>query len=142
MLGPTHVLFALSLACVLRFPRVAAAVGGIIPDMDMVLSSDFPFSHRGLVHTPVFIAASIALLYLLTRNSGLSLGFGVGFLSHLFLDTMNPTGIAWFWPASGSMLSLGLVYYNNIIANIGILILSLSTIWFWNSGFVHERGNA
>jgi inner membrane protein len=124
MLSPAHLLFALSLAYLTRFPRIPAVIGGVIPDIDHVMDYGFPFSHRGLVHTLAFMTLSMILVYLISRRMGLSLGFGLGFLSHLFLDSITPTGIAWLYPLTG-FFSLNLAYYDNPVANLGIVSLSL-----------------
>jgi inner membrane protein len=126
MLSPTHLIFALSLAYLTRFPRIPAAIGGVIPDLDYVMDSGFPFSHRGIVHTLAFMSLSMILIYLISRRTGLTLGFGLGFLSHLFLDNLTPTGIAWLYPILPAFFSLNLAYYDNPIANLGITALSLA----------------
>ena len=131
MLSPTHLIFALSLAYLTRFPRIPAAIGGVIPDLDYIMDYDFPFSHRGLVHTLAFMALSMILVYLISRRTGITLGFGVGFLSHLFLDSLNPTGIAWLYPTTATFFSLNLAYFNNPVANLGIISLSLASVWIW-----------
>ena len=133
MLSATHMLFALSLAYISRFPRVPAMIGGVIPDLDYVMDYGFPFSHRGLVHTLAFMSLSMIAVYLLSRKTGLTLGFGLGFLSHLFLDSMNPTGIAWLYPLTPAFFSLDLAYYNDPAANLGIISLSLAFVWIWKT---------
>jgi membrane-bound metal-dependent hydrolase YbcI (DUF457 family) len=132
MLSPTHLIFALSLAYLTRFPRIPAAIGGVIPDLDYVMDYDFPFFHRGFVHTLAFTALGMIAIYLISRRTGITLGFGVGFLSHLFLDSITPTGIVWLYPLSSYFFSLNLAYYDNPVANLGIIALSVFFVWIWD----------
>lgn len=99
----------------------AAAAGSILPDIDhsesrisyknpitKILSVFFElvFRHRGPIHTPAVCALLSVFVYCsLTAASvpqstvtSLTLGFAAGFLSHLFLDSLNRGGIMWLWP--------------------------------------------
>jgi len=64
---------------------LALALGSLIPDLDHPRSlgskafTHIPLSHRGLTH-------SLAALYAL------------GYLAHLALDRLTPTGVAWLAP--------------------------------------------
>jgi len=138
MLGVTHFFFALSLACVLRFPLLPAVIGGIIADLDYVLDYGFPFMHRGVVHTPLILVVSVVLLYLATKRTDVSLSFGVGFLSHLFLDIINPTGILLFYPLA-NFYSLNLVHYSNVFANIGMIVWSCLFILMLKSKYFQDK---
>jgi len=128
MIAFTHLFFALCIAYILRLPRTPVLIASILPDIDILLNQEFPLSHRGIVHTPVFMFASMFVIYFMYRNSNASLGFGAGFLSHLFLDTINPTGIAWFYPISSVFISFNLAHYGNVFANTGIILLSGAVI--------------
>ena len=130
MLAPTHLFFAYALAEILRLPRLPAIIGGVIVDMDMVLQYGFPFMHRGIVHTPLIMIVSMMVLYIFTKNQDQAFSFGLGYLSHLFLDTLNPTGIMWLYPYP-MYFSLNLAQYNNLIANAGIIFASLLCIVFY-----------
>ena len=133
MLSPAHLFFALALAYLANFPRLPAAIGGVLPDLDYVMDYGFPLSHRGFVHTLAFMSLCMVLLYLLSKKKSLALGFGTGFLSHIFLDSLNPTGIAWLYPLSPTMFSLNLAYYNNPVANLGIAGISVASIMLWEN---------
>lgn len=138
MLGPTHLFFAVSLAYILRFPLLPAAIGGIIADLDYVLDFGFPFVHRGFIHTPLILAVSVAILYLATKRTDISLSFGLGFMSHLFLDILNPTGILILYPIA-TFYTLDLAHYDNIAANLGIIIWSSMLILIMESKYFKER---
>jgi inner membrane protein len=134
MLAPTHFFFALALAYLLRMPRLPMAIGGIAPDLDVLLQESFPLVHRGIVHTPFFLAVSVVLLFLISEN-WLAYSFGAGFLAHLLLDVITPVGIPLLYPLQ-TYFSLSLVTYNNVIANLGIIGFSLLTILIYrSSGF-------
>lgn len=140
MLAPTHFFFALALAYIFRLPRIPAAIGGIIPDLDILLNYGFPLMHRGIVHTPFFLAVCVVFLYLVTEGST-TFAFGAGFLSHLLLDIITPSGIVLLYPLS-LFYTLNLAAYNNIFANLGIITLSLAAILLYRSdgfqGWVHR----
>lgn len=138
MMGPTHLFFAVSLAYVLRFPLLPAAIGGIIADLDYVLEFGFPLVHRGVVHTPLILVVSVVLIYLATKRADVSLSFGVGFLSHLFLDLINPMGILILYPLA-NFYSLNLVHYDSIAANLGMIIWSCLMILMVRSEYFKDR---
>lgn len=138
MLGVTHLFFALSLAYVFRFPLIPALVGGIIADIDYVLDYGFPFIHRGVIHTPLILLVSVVLIYLATKRTDVSLSFGIGFLSHLFLDIITPTGIPLLYPLA-NFYSLNLVHYNNTLANIGMIVWSCIFILMLRSKYFQEK---
>lgn len=92
-----------------------ATIGGIAaltPDLDMPNSKAsryglnrliaYPlnklFGHRGFIHSPILGIVLTILLALAKTPTWVWTGFGLGFLSHLMLDTLNPTGIPWLWP--------------------------------------------
>ena len=127
MLGPTHFFFALAIAYILRFPPMVTAISGVLPDIDVALDYGYPLIHRGIVHTPLFVAVASLALFAITRKKEYTYGFAAGFLSHLFIDTANPSGILWLYPL-GSYFSFGLSTYSNIIANVGIIVVSLAFI--------------
>ena len=131
MLTPTHMFFALAIACILRLPRLPAAIGGVIVDLDILLQSDFPLEHRGIVHTPLFLAMSVVLLYLVTSRPT-AFAFGAGFLSHLLLDVMTPAGILLLYPLP-TYFTLNLAPYNNIPANLGIILASIGVMLLYGS---------
>ncbi len=138
MMAPTHFMFALALAYVLRLPRIPTAIAGIIPDLDFVLNYGFPFMHRGIIHTPVIMLACMAGIFIFTRNKPLTAAFGVGFLGHLLTDIITPTGVMFFYPWPYFM-SFNLAYYDSVFANLGIITLSLSTILVYNSKWFRSQ---
>lgn len=96
---------------------LVSAAGALFPDIDYARSTVSKANalthtisaavtavskHRGFFHTPACIAV-ISLLYGLTvfsRWPAILYAFDAGMLSHLILDTLNPSGVMWFYPLS------------------------------------------
>jgi membrane-bound metal-dependent hydrolase YbcI (DUF457 family) len=124
---------------VLKLPAKVTAIAGVLPDVDTAfyaLNLGFPFIHRGFFHTPIILAIILIGIYLATKRADICAGFGVGFLSHLFIDTLNPTGIMWLYPFTTSFYSLNLATYSNEIANWGIIAWSAAFILLLNPKFI------
>ncbi len=131
MLAPTHLFFALAIAYILRMPKLPAAIGGVIPDLDILLQYEFPLQHRGIIHTPFFLLVCVVFLYLIT-DKPTTFSFGTGFLSHLLLDVITPAGILLLYPLP-VFFTLNLAPYNNIAANLGIIMASFAAILIYQS---------
>jgi len=135
---PTHLMFALAMAYIFRLPRIPTAIAGIIPDIDFVLHYGFPLMHRGIVHTPLFMLICIGIILVATKSRPITAGFGVGFLAHLLTDIITPTGVMFFYPWP-YFVTFNLAYYNSVFANVGIIVLSLSAILLYNSGWFRNQ---
>ena len=131
MLSPTHFMVALALAYLLKLPKLPTALAGIIPDIDIVLQSDFPLMHRGIVHTPIMMVIAVVLLYLVVDKKTAA-GFGVGFTAHLLTDLITPAGIMLLYPLP-LFFTLNLTTYNNVAANLGIILWSGGAILLYRS---------
>jgi len=135
MLAPTHMLFGLALAHILRLPKLPAFLAGLAIDMDIIfnfIGVGSPFIHRGLVHTPLFIICITAIWYFGRGRSVNALSAGVGGLAHIFLDFFNSAGIMVLYPLA-TFFALPLVDYANIAVNAGISSLSIAVFalyWF------------
>lgn len=55
------------------------------------------FSHRGFIHTPILYVVLYALMSMVLPQA-ICLGFLIGTISHLVLDTFNYKGIMWMYP--------------------------------------------
>lgn len=129
----THVVGGIALAAIAgniaNLPTgqlvAAAAIGGaaaLLPDLDMPNSKAsrsgfnrliaYPlnalFGHRGFIHSPLLWLSLTLALVLCRLPIWLWLGFLAGALSHLLLDTLNPTGIPWLWPWKKKLHLLGI----------------------------------
>ncbi|MCJ7816471.1 MAG: metal-dependent hydrolase [Candidatus Aenigmarchaeota archaeon] len=139
MLIQTHFFFALAIAYILKFPVKTTAFAGALADIDTVFiasGSAFPFVHRGFMHTPIILGILLIAAYFATRKPEICAGFGAGFLTHLLLDTFNPTGIMWLYPLTTTFFTLNLATYSNVIANWGIVAWSLAFILIFNPSFI------
>jgi membrane-bound metal-dependent hydrolase YbcI (DUF457 family) len=143
MIAPTHFFFALALAYILRLPRIPTVLGGVLVDLDVVfsvLSVGFPLEHRGIVHTPLFLAACVALLHFSPRpvKRPVILGFASGFLSHLLLDMATPYGVMLLFPLP-VFFTLNLAVYSNAFANLGLVLASTLAIIICSSQSFQKR---
>ena len=114
---------------------IGAVAGALLPDIDhrgskvsrssaanrlMSFAVSALTTHRGVIHTPVFIMAFIAALGVALRfvdipeSRVLLAGLAVGMLSHLALDTLNPSGIMWLWPLTRKRLHLASIRTNSL----------------------------
>lgn len=103
------------------FAIVAAAAGGVLPDIDEPRSwlgrrlpfLSYPinalFGHRGATHSLIAVIALAAALSLVAELLGplgqgawyhAALPFLVGYASHLLGDLLTPSGVPLFWPSS------------------------------------------
>lgn len=130
MIDFTHMVFGLALGYVLRFPVVWAMLGSVAPDIDILFDYGFPFTHRGVLHTPLFVGFAMAALYLATRRTAVAAGAGLGLLSHLFLDTFTYSGIMWLYPVT-TEYSLMLVGYDSLVVNYGAVALATLVAVGW-----------
>lgn len=97
-----------------QFVSIAAcsSAASLLPDIDMPnskLGKKFGFiskiinklfGHRTITHTFLWIIPLIILLYKYseTEYSYILAGTLVGFVTHIFSDTMTRGGVPWFWP--------------------------------------------
>ncbi len=97
---------------------LASGIGALIPDIDIkgsaiskagglmkAISSlvSRTTKHRGFTHTILFIVLFSVLPGVLwvagvPHGESMTAGAALGMLSHLVLDTLNPTGIMWLYP--------------------------------------------
>lgn len=137
MMGTTHTAFALlcyyTIAYLAQLPfdkpmvLILLIIGSLLPDIDhpsaflaqqsylfrrVSRSVDKLVTHRGMIHSflaaiaATFIVWIIAWLY---RWEMLAIaGFFTGYISHLTIDSLNPTGIKWLQPFSKAKVGDGI----------------------------------
>ena len=130
MLAQTHFFFALALGYALRLPAKVAAIAGLLVDWDIIFyftGLGFPFVHRGIFHTPIVFAIALIAIYLLTKDTRITAAAAAGMFSHLFLDTLNPTGIMWLYPMP-VYFSLNAVPYSDVLANGALVAFSILAV--------------
>lgn len=124
-------------------------VGSLIPDIDepksivgkkvRMLSKGVKtiFGHRGIIHTPVFLAIIFFLMFAckeviapvyLPYADLFIWSFTAGYISHLLLDMFTPQGIMILYPLSSfrfSLMSLKGKHRDLIASSLCILVLIL-----------------
>ena len=121
MIYTTHMLFAvltmLGMSFYLHFPVSAESLlvillGSLAPDVDhpssyinkkswRLFSLSALTDHRGWTHSLLGGVVFTFVFFLVARSSAYApfyLTFFLGYITHLFLDSLNPSGVAWFWP--------------------------------------------
>jgi len=127
MIWITHIIFASLLFLLLKYPinmpwlaLPVCILAALLPDIDHHNSkmtnkigfvgrlTSMLFDTRGIVHSLIGAIAFFTLVYVAVANLGFNMGyayaFSIGYISHLFLDSLNPMGIAWLNPFSKSRL--------------------------------------
>ena len=121
MIYTTHLLFAFlvisGLSSYFHFHPSAESVvvillGSLAPDLDhpssyinrrswRLFSLSALTDHRGWTHSLLGGVVLTFVFFLIARSSTYAsfyFIFFLGYVSHLFLDSLNPSGVAWFWP--------------------------------------------
>ena len=122
MIWLTHLAFGLVMFLVFRnwmggelaIALAICMIGALLPDIDHHKSKvgrklpvishiiSWVFNHRGLVHSVigmvVFTAVALLATNALGGNSIYALWFLTGYASHLIVDSLNPSGVAWLAP--------------------------------------------
>lgn len=109
----------------------AGLLGGILPDIDLLFPAGwpFPFVHRGLLHTPVAGGFVVGAILVSTRRRTDSIAVAVGFLSHLAIDTLTASGVAWLYPVTTTSYAIDLEAHAAIpgvliwAATLGVLLV-------------------
>ena len=86
------------------------AVAGLAPDLDFLLPAEwgFPLVHRGLTHSPAALVAVLLVGCVLDADEDLLAAVGVGYLSHLVIDSLTPKGVLWLYPLSSTGIGFDL----------------------------------
>jgi inner membrane protein len=78
-------------------------LGAILPDLDIrdsIIGRFNPFAifmtHRGITHT--LLAAVLVSLFFSVGGYQAGICMGIGYLSHLWLDSATKSGIRWMYP--------------------------------------------
>lgn len=126
----------------------SAVVGSLLPDIDhpgAMISKQNRLSkavsygvhavagHRGFTHTVMF-AALVSILPLLIQDLigvlGIAVAAGLftGCLSHLFMDTLNPTGVMWLFPVKSKYFHMMRIRTGSGGETIVFLLLAVAVI--------------
>ncbi len=113
MMRTTHLLFAafiylllikLNIISFSVLGLVIVLIATLIPDIDAETSKlgkkvkliSTAFKHRGFFHSLLFGILVAGIFYY--ANSSLYIEFTIGYIAHLFLDSLNYAGINLLWP--------------------------------------------
>lgn len=108
--GLTHLFVGIGIGVLCKFGLVdisMVALGSLIPDIDhaksvvgkvIPVAGIFNMQHRGWTHSLLGLIIFIAIIAII--NTSLIMGFALGYVLHLLVDTLTPMGIAWFYPLS------------------------------------------
>ncbi|MDY6771395.1 MAG: metal-dependent hydrolase [Candidatus Nanohaloarchaea archaeon] len=130
MYGFTHAVFGLALCRVLRVPVVTGVVAAGMPDVDTLFSFGYPFGHRGALHTPIAAVFVGLLVFAWTGRRSSGAAAFAGWMSHLFLDTLTPSGILWLFPVR-ARFSLDVALAASLEANLAIMAVSFAVFKLW-----------
>lgn len=81
--------------------------------------------HRGFLHS--FVAAVFLSLVVASFSRWAGFGFFVGYVSHLFLDSLTKSGVCLFWPIKGKIR--GFVKSGGIFEDVVFVLLFLWDIF-------------
>ena len=139
MLGFTHVLFALFLSLLfVRFSSFDALfvlfvlIGSLLPDIDessSIIGRKFKLvgwlsRHRGFFHSFYFMLLVAVLFWFWSELAAFA--FVLGFLSHLFLDSLTRGGVS---PFLTKKRFKGLLKTNSLVEKIIVLVLLCLNIY-------------
>lgn len=145
MRGHTHLIVSGTIGYLL-FPEIgligagAAAMGGLLPDLDhpgSMLGRRAPiFSaladhHRGWFHT--LVGAAAFTLVAAVINPAAAIGVATGYLSHLALDTLNPSGIMWLWPIRRErihILNIRSGSFGDVLISCLCVLYLIGKVWY------------
>ncbi len=155
MMWTTHLLFGLvSYLALVKLGVVpnsaeliiAVSIGSLIPDIDhpksyishlngfLQMSSRVISlgGHRGVTHTIFAFILSFPLALLILRVFGRfslwpALAFSLGYLMHLFADSLTSSGVAWFFPFDKHRIRWAV--RTGSISELGIFALLIFVVW-------------
>lgn len=135
----THVLFSIATSGILSLwktpmgvlPVILVGASSLIPDLDLRKS------HRRLLHnifapTVISLLAYILLEDVTTHNYVVSKAIFIGWVSHIFLDSLTLKGVGIFYPFLKKHYGLRLCESNNIVFNVAISTLSILLIAYYS----------
>lgn len=132
MTGKTHITagLAASIALGMNAPQIAlAAFGSLLPDADhsgstlgrLIKPVSRHIRHRGITHSLIFLVVSTLV----------SPYIGLGVLTHIVLDLLNPNGVELLYPWKKNIkvpVISRFIKTNGIIENLIFAVLSVAII--------------
>jgi inner membrane protein len=105
----THAVIGYTLGALLFDRPVAGTVGALVADADFLFPATlaWPVVHRGLAHSLPVAGLAVGCALAVDRRVGAA--FGVGYASHLLVDTTSATGVPWLFALTETRFSLDLL---------------------------------
>jgi len=139
------------------YALILALFGSVFPDIDhprslisrgywSVLSTAIrkTTGHRGWTHSlfgaGLFTGILLLILWYFKASLFLALGFFLGYISHLISDSLNPTGVNWFWPKK-KRYGIGLIRTGSKAEYIFATILALAVAGLFYYDFTFRGGS-
>ena len=88
----------------------------------------FIFGHRGIFHS-IFITLIFALVFFILKLRILILAALIGYLSHLLLDMLTPSGIRLFYPFSKRKIR-GIIKTNSLEETVFFILIVIADVYF------------
>ncbi|MEM1619913.1 MAG: metal-dependent hydrolase [Fervidicoccaceae archaeon] len=139
----THILFGVGLTLFVLDPNaedalltvVSALLGSLTPDVDLRVG------HRRTLHgLPSLLATSIGVYILAQHLSELgspflfALSYALSYASHLVLDGLTKRGIDALWPLRRGSYGLGVLRYDDPLANASLSVAGALLLLAWALG--------
>lgn len=86
------------------------------------------FSHRGFIHTPILYVVLYVLMSMVLPQA-ICLGFLIGTISHLVLDTFNYKGIMWMYPFSRKHFHIASIKTRTTMETIFMAVMIAITLF-------------
>ena len=86
-------------------------------------------SHRGMIHSLLFGFILSIIIFVIDNNSGV--GFFIGYILHLVLDSFTSEGICFFWPFSSEKISILKISSGGLIEEIIFVLVLLFDIFYF-----------
>lgn len=125
MISVTHFIFGLALAYILDKRLVTASTFALVPDFDVNFNFLYPFVHRGIMHSLLAAGIFTVLVYTYTEDRFSAESCLIGYLSHLAIDNLTPSGVPLLFPLSKTF-SVSLTYASSLKFNSAIIGFSLA----------------
>ncbi|RDI71433.1 metal-dependent hydrolase [Halopelagius longus] len=141
----THALVGYTLGTLAFDAPRAGVLGGVVADVDLFfpLAWEFPLTHRGLTHTGLAVGAALAVAAVRSRAAAGGVGVdetqsvssarrtmsvGVGYASHLLIDSTTPMGVPLFYPLSTARVGVQMGGHSGP-ATAALWLCCLAALW-------------
>lgn len=153
MLWKTHVAIGAAVGSIIAYncgtdlsyvPIIASAIGSLLPDVDTPNSklgmkflgsqvANRIFGHRGFTHSLMGCVLFVGALSL-ALPKGIVKYIGIGYISHLVADMLNPAGIPLLWPKKARfrlpVITTGSVTERFVLYPAALVFLAKSLVAF------------